>query len=166
LFGFGQAVACAEAGVTLISPFVGRILDWYKKNTGKTYEGDDDPGVQSVKKIFNYYKQHGYNTIVMGASFRNIGEIKALAGVDFLTISPSLLEELKKSTDPVPKKLDAHAAAAADPLPKVTYVDNEPEFRWALLQDSMAFDKLHEGIKKFAEDGETLKSVLRGKLQA
>jgi len=166
LFGFGQAVACAEAGVTLISPFVGRILDWYKKNTGKTYEGDDDPGVQSVKKIFNYYKQHGYNTIVMGASFRNIGEIKALAGVDFLTISPSLLEELKKSTDPVPKKLDAHAAAAADPLPKVSYVDNEPEFRWALLQDSMAFDKLHEGIKKFAEDGETLKSVLRGKLQA
>jgi transaldolase len=165
LFGFGQAVACAEAGVTLISPFVGRILDWYKKSTGKTYEGDEDPGVQSVKKIFNYYKQHGYKTIVMGASFRNIGEIKALAGVDFLTIAPALLEELKSSTDPVPKKLDSHAAAQADPIPKVSFIDNEPEFRWTLLQDQMAFDKLHEGIKKFAEDGETLKQLLRKKLE-
>jgi transaldolase len=166
LFGFGQAVACAEAGVTLISPFVGRILDWYKKATGKTYEGDEDPGVKSVKKIFNYYKQHGYNTIVMGASFRNTGEIKALAGVDFLTIAPSLLEELKNSTDPVPKKLDARAAAQDEPIAKVTFVDNEAEFRWTLLQDQMAFDKLHEGIKKFAEDGETLKAVLRKKLSA
>ncbi|KJA22579.1 hypothetical protein HYPSUDRAFT_54888 [Hypholoma sublateritium FD-334 SS-4] len=166
LFGFGQAVACAEAGVTLISPFVGRILDWYKKSTGKTYEGDEDPGVQSVKKIFNYYKQHGYKTIVMGASFRNIGEIKALAGVDFLTISPNLLEELKKSTAPVPQKLNASAAAQADPIPKVTFVDNEPEFRWSLLQDQMAFDKLHEGIKKFAEDGETLKKLIREKISA
>ncbi|KAF5310254.1 hypothetical protein D9619_010298 [Psilocybe cf. subviscida] len=166
LFGFGQAVACAEAGVTLISPFVGRILDWYKKSTGKNYEGDEDPGVQSVKKIFNYYKQHGYKTIVMGASFRNTGEIKALAGVDFLTISPNLLEELKKSNAPVPKKLDAAAAAQANPIPKVSFVDNEPEFRWALLQDQMAFDKLHEGIKKFAEDGETLKKHLREKISA
>ncbi|KAA1472650.1 transaldolase [Dentipellis sp. KUC8613] len=166
LFGFGQAVACAEAGVTLISPFVGRILDWYKKSTGKTYEGDEDPGVQSVKRIFNYYKQHGYKTIVMGASFRNTGEIKALAGVDFLTIAPALLEELKKSTEPVPKKLDAQAAAKAEPLPKITLINNEPEFRWQLLQDQMAFDKLHEGIKKFAEDGETLKKVLRTKLSA
>ncbi|KAG6864712.1 sedoheptulose-7-phosphate:D-glyceraldehyde-3- phosphate transaldolase [Blastosporella zonata] len=166
LFGFGQAVACAEAGVTLISPFVGRILDWFKKSTGQTYEGDNDPGVISVKKIFNYYKQHGYNTIVMGASFRNTGEIKALAGVDFLTIAPSLLEELKGSSEPVPKKLDATLAAQADPIPKVSFVDNEPEFRWTLLQDQMAFDKLHEGIKKFAEDGETLKELLRKKLQA
>nr|GAT55266.1 predicted protein [Mycena chlorophos] len=166
LFGFGQAVACAEAKVTLISPFVGRILDWYKKSTGKSYEGDEDPGVQSVKRIFNYYKQYGYNTIVMGASFRNVGEIKALAGVDFLTIAPSLLEELKSSTEPVPQKLNAQAAAAADPIPKVSYIDNEPEFRWALLQDQMAFDKLHEGIKKFAEDGETLKELLRKKLSA
>jgi len=166
LFGFGQAVACAEAGVTLISPFVGRILDWYKKSTGKTYEGDEDPGVQSVKRIFNYYKQHGYKTIVMGASFRNVGEIKALAGVDFLTISPALLEELRKSANPVPTRLSAQAAAQADPIPKVSYVNNEPEFRWALLQDQMAFDKLHEGIKKFAEDGDTLKGVLREKLQA
>jgi transaldolase len=164
LFGFGQAVACAEAGVTLISPFVGRILDWYKKATGKTYEGDDDPGVQSVKKIFNYYKQHGYKTIVMGASFRNTGEITSLAGVDFLTISPALLEELKKSTAPVPKKLDAALAAKDAPIPKVSYVDNEPEFRWALLQDSMAFDKLHEGIKKFAEDADTLRVTLKSKL--
>ncbi|KAH9042559.1 hypothetical protein EDB85DRAFT_1915628 [Lactarius pseudohatsudake] len=166
LFGFGQAVACAEAGVTLISPFVGRILDWYKKSTGKNYEGDEDPGVQSVKRIFNYYKQHGYNTIVMGASFRNVGEIKALAGVDFLTIAPQLLQELKNSTEPVPQKLNAQAAAQADPIAKVSYVDNEPEFRWTLLQDQMAFDKLHEGIKKFAEDGDTLKSVLRKKLGA
>jgi len=166
LFGFGQAVACAEAGVTLISPFVGRILDWYKKSTGKTYEGDNDPGVQSVKKIFNYYKQHHYKTIVMGASFRNVGEIKALAGVDFLTIAPALLEELKNSTEKVEKRLDSKAAAEADPIPKVSYVDNEPEFRWTLLQDSMAWDKLHEGIKKFAEDGATLKELLRKKLSA
>ncbi|KAF4576782.1 sedoheptulose-7-phosphate:D-glyceraldehyde-3- phosphate transaldolase [Pleurotus pulmonarius] len=166
LFGFAQAVACAEAGVTLISPFVGRILDWYKKKTGKTYEGDEDPGVQSVKRIFNYYKQHGYNTIVMGASFRNVGEIKALAGVDFLTIAPALLEELKKSGDQVPKKLDSSAAAQADPIAKVTYIDNEPEFRWALLQDEMAWDKLHEGIKKFAEDGQTLKDLLKKKLSS
>ncbi|KAF7312181.1 Transaldolase [Mycena indigotica] len=166
LFGFGQAVACAEAQVTLISPFVGRILDWYKKSTGKSYEGDEDPGVLSVKRIFNYYKQHHYKTIVMGASFRNVGEIKSLAGVDFLTISPSLLEELKSSTEVVPKKLDSQAAAKEDPIPKVSFIDNEPEFRWALLQDQMAFDKLHEGIKKFAEDGETLKELLRKKLSA
>lgn len=166
LFGFGQAVACAEAGVTLISPFVGRILDWYKKSTGKTYEGDEDPGVQSVKKIFTYYKQHGYKTIVMGASFRNTGEIKALAGCDFLTISPALLEELKNDNSSVPKRLDVQAEiASSSKHPKVSYVDNEPEFRWALLQDQMAFDKLHEGVKKFAEDGETLKALLRKKLQ-
>jgi len=102
----------------------------------------------------------------MGASFRNIGEIKALAGVDFLTISPNLLEELQSSTAPVPKKLTSEAAAQAEPIPKVSYIDNEPEFRWALLQEQMAFDKLHEGIKKFAEDGETLKEVLRKKLSA
>ncbi|KZV94814.1 transaldolase [Exidia glandulosa HHB12029] len=168
LFGFGQAVACAEAGVTLISPFVGRILDWYKKNKpGPDYVGDEDPGVKSVKKIFDYYKQHGYKTIVMGASFRNSGEIKALAGVDFLTIAPALLDELKNSTEPVPKKLDAKAAAAAtgaQKIDKVSYIDDEPEFRWALLQDSMAFDKLHEGIKKFAEDGDTLRALLKKRL--
>jgi len=167
LFGFGQAVACAEAGVTLISPFVGRILDWHKKHTGKNYEGDEDPGVQSVKKIYTYYKQHGYKTIIMGASFRNTGEIKALAGVDFLTIAPALLEELKNSNAEVPKKLNAETEIkATNKLPKVSFINNEPEFRWILLQDQMAFDKLHEGIKKFAEDGETLKAVLRKRLQS
>jgi len=167
LFGFGQAVACAEAGVTLISPFVGRILDWYKQHhPGPKYEGDEDPGVQSVKKIFNYYKQHGYKTIVMGASFRNVLEIKSLAGVDFLTIAPKLLEELRNSTDPVPKKLSSEEALASEALPKVTFIDNEPEFRWELLADKMAFDKLHEGIAKFAEDGATLKGLLKKKLQA
>ncbi|TFK87609.1 transaldolase [Polyporus arcularius HHB13444] len=167
LFGFAQAVACAEAGVTLISPFVGRILDWYKKNKpGKDYVGDEDPGVQSVKKIFNYYKQHNYKTIVMGASFRNSGEIKALAGVDYLTISPSLLDELKKDTSPVPKKLDSNTAASGQPIPKISYVDNEAEFRWALCEDEMATDKLNEGIRKFAQDGETLKNLLREKLRA
>jgi len=165
LFGFAQAVACAEANVTLISPFVGRILDWHKKATGKNFEGDEDPGVISVKKIFNYYKQHGYKTIVMGASFRNTGEIKALAGVDFLTIAPALLEELKNSNAPVPKKLDAEAAAKAHTFAKVSYIDNESDFRWELLQDQMAFDKLHEGIKKFAEDGQTLKELLKTRIQ-
>ncbi|KAF9238204.1 hypothetical protein BU15DRAFT_47910 [Melanogaster broomeanus] len=165
MFGFVQAVACAEAGVTLVSPFVGRILDWYKKATGKDYEGDDDPGVKSVKKIFNYFKQHGYKTIVMGASFRNVGEIKALAGIDFLTISPKLLDELTNSTEPVPKNLDAQKAAQAEPIPKVSYINNEAEFRWELLQDVMAFDKLHEGIRKFAEDGYALKNLLKEKLQ-
>jgi len=167
LFSFGQAVACAEAGVTLISPFVGRILDWHKKNTGKSFEGDEDPGVISVKRIFNYYKQHDYKTIVMGASFRNIGEIKALAGCDYLTMSPWHYDALIDSTDPIPRKLDATLAAqAADKIPKVSFIDNEPEFRWDLLQDQVAFDKLHEGIKKFAEDGETLKKLLRAKISA
>jgi len=167
LFGFAQAVACAEAGVTLISPFVGRILDWHKKaHPNKNFAGDEDPGVISVKNIFNYYKQHGYKTIVMGASFRNVGEIKALAGVDFLTIAPALLEELKNSKEPVPKKLDAEKAKKEHAAAKVSYIDNEPEFRWELLQDQMAFDKLHEGIKKFAEDSETLKGLIAKKLEA
>jgi len=169
LFGFGQAVACAEAGVTLISPFVGRILDWYKARPGANAAelvGDNDPGVQSVKKIFNYYKQHGYRTIVMGASFRNVGEIKALSGVDFLTIAPALLEELRNSTEDVPKKLSAEDAAKAEPIPKVSFIDNEPDFRWELLKEQMAFEKLHEGIRKFAEDGETLKELLCKKLSA
>ncbi|KAL7411759.1 hypothetical protein BDY24DRAFT_394739 [Mrakia frigida] len=163
LFGFGQAVACAEAKVTLISPFVGRIMDWFKASTGKTYEGDADPGVISVKKIFNYYKQHGYPTIVMGASFRNIGEIKALAGVDYLTIAPTLLEQLKNSTDAVPKKL-ASESANDEPIAKVTFIDNEAEFRWALLADQMAFEKLHQGIRQFAIDGQALKDLVRAQL--
>ncbi|WVQ64632.1 transaldolase [Kwoniella sp. B9012] len=165
LFGFGQAVACAEAGVTLISPFVGRILDWYKKaNPDTNYTADTDPGVKSVQKIFNYYKQHGYKTIVMGASFRNIGEITALAGCDYLTIAPKLLDELAKSNDAVPKKLDAKDADSA-PIDKVSYLDDEAKFRWALFEDQMAFEKLHEGIRGFAKDGQTLKDLLKAKLQ-
>jgi transaldolase len=165
LFGFGQAVACAEAGVTLISPFVGRILDWYKKSTGEDYTAETDPGVKSVQKIFNYYKQHGYKTIVMGASFRNVGEIKALAGVDYLTIAPKLLEELKNSSDDVPKKLESESASQ-DKIDKVSYINDEPKFRWELLADQMAFEKLHEGIRGFAKDGQALKDTLREKLSA
>jgi len=166
LFGFGQAVACAEAGVTLVSPFVGRILDWYKKNKpdGK-YEGPGDPGVQSVQKIYNYYKQHGYKTIVMGASFRNISEIEELCGIDFLTISPPLLEELKNSDKELTEKLSVEFAGKAQPMEKVSYVDDEPKFRWDLLEEQMAFDKLHEGIKKFADDAVTLLGILREKLE-
>lgn len=165
LFGFAQAVACAEAKVTLISPFVGRILDWYKKSTGQDYTAETDPGVKSVQSIFNYYKQHGYKTIVMGASFRNVGEIKALAGCDYLTIAPKLLEELKNSSDPVPKKLESESASR-DSQEKVSFINDEAAFRWALFEDNMAFDKLHEGIRGFAKDGNTLKDLLKQKLQA
>lgn len=164
LFGFGQAVACAEAGVTLISPFVGRILDWYKKSTGQEYTAETDPGVKSVQRIFNYYKQHGYKTIVMGASFRNVGEITELAGCDYLTIAPKLLEELKNSDAKVPKKLDASTAGQAKEG-KVSYVDDEPAFRWELFNDPMAWDKLHEGIRGFAKDGDACKEMLRQKLR-
>lgn len=164
LFSFAQAVACAEAKVTLISPFVGRILDYYKKETGKTYSSEEDPGVISVKKIFNYYKQYGYKTIVMGASFRNVGEIKELAGVDYLTIAPALLEELQKSSDPVPKKLDA--ATVTEKQEKVSFISNEAEFRFAHNEDPMGTDKLAEGIRKFAADAVTLKGILRQKIGA
>ncbi|CEG73422.1 Putative Transaldolase [Rhizopus microsporus] len=163
LFGFAQAVACAEAGVTLISPFVGRILDWYKKNTGKDYYGSEDPGVQSVTKIYNYYKKYGYKTIVMGASFRNTSEIEALAGCDFLTISPALLEELKNTNKKIERKLNPENAQAAS-LEKVTFFNNEAAFRWEMNQDIMATEKLGEGIRKFAEDGITLENILRRKL--
>lgn len=165
LFSFVQAVACAEAEVTLISPFVGRILDWYKAKTGETYTADSDPGVVSVKQIYQYYKKFDYKTIVMGASFRNTGEIKALAGVDFLTISPKLLEELLTSEEPVPKVLDPVSAASAD-LKKLTYVDDEPEFRFLLNEDAMATEKLSEGIRKFAEDTVTLSKVIEAKVLA
>ncbi|CEG74923.1 Putative Transaldolase [Rhizopus microsporus] len=163
LFGFAQAVACAEAGVTLISPFVGRILDWYKKSTGENYTGSEDPGVQSVTKIYNYYKKFGYKTIVMGASFRNTGEIEELAGCDFLTISPALLAELKKADKKIERKLSPENAQAAS-LEKVTFFNNEKAFRWEMNQDAMASEKLGEGIRNFAKDGIKLENTLREKL--
>ncbi|KND02751.1 transaldolase [Spizellomyces punctatus DAOM BR117] len=163
LFSFPQAVACAEAGVTLISPFVGRILDWYKAKTGKDYRGSEDPGVQSVQKIYNYYKKYGYKTIVMGASFRNVEEIEELAGCDFLTISTKLLEELAKTTKPIERKLSPEKAQALD-IPKVSY--DEKKFRWELNEDAMATEKLAEGIRNFAADGRKLKDNIKAKLQA
>lgn len=162
LFSFAQAVACAEAGVTLISPFVGRILDWYKASTGEEYTAETDPGVQSVKAIYNYYKKYGYKTIVMGASFRNTGEIKALAGCDFLTISPKLLEQLYNSTEEVPKQLDA-ATAKDEDVEKVTYVDDESAFRFALNEDAMATEKLSQGIRQFGKDAVTLLTELESR---
>lgn len=159
LFSFCQAVACAEAGVTLISPFVGRILDWYVANTDqKTFEPDEDPGVISVTKIYNYYKKYGYKTVVMGASFRNVGEIKALAGCDLLTISPKLLEELDSSNKEVFESLTEKSARKAD-VEKVTV--DEKTFRWMLNEDQMASDKLSEGIRKFAEDSRKLEKLLK-----
>jgi len=165
LFGFGQAVACAEAQVTLISPFVGRILDWHKaKKPDGDYAGKKDPGVQSVQRIYNYYKQHGYKTIVMGASFRNTDEIVELTGCDFLTIAPALLEKLQKAEGELSPRLSPETASKADPIAKTSFIDNEPEFRWSLLEDQMAFDKLHEGISKFAADAVTLKNILKKEL--
>jgi transaldolase len=149
LFSFAQAVACAEAGVQLISPFVGRILDWFKASTGKDYQGDEDPGVISVKQIYTYYKKFGYKTEVMGASFRNKGEILALAGCDLLTISPGLLAELQASTDPVEQRLSEEASASAD-LEKASF--DEKGFRFALNEDAMATEKTAQGIRAFAAD--------------
>ncbi|XP_028138999.1 transaldolase [Diabrotica virgifera virgifera] len=159
LFNFAQAVACAEAGVTLISPFVGRILDWYVANTDKkSYTGDEDPGVVSVTKIYNYYKKFGYKTVVMGASFRNVGEIKALAGCDLLTISPKLLGELEASHDSLPVKLSVESALKTD-LEKIEM--DESTFRWMLNEDQMATDKLSDGIRKFAADSIKLEGTLK-----
>jgi transaldolase len=149
LFSFPQAVACAEAGVQLISPFVGRILDWYKASTGKDYQGTDDPGVQSVRAIYTYYKKFGHSTEVMGASFRNVGEIIALAGCDLLTISPALLQELHDSTEPLERALSPETASAAE-LEKVSFDENA--FRFALNEDAMATEKTAEGIRKFSAD--------------
>ncbi|KAL1924387.1 uncharacterized protein VTP21DRAFT_7422 [Calcarisporiella thermophila] len=166
LFSFPQAVACAEAGVTLISPFVGRILDYYKAKTGKNYTAEEDPGVLSVRRIYNYYKQHNYKTIVMGASFRNTGEIEALAGVDYLTISPALLEELQTTKKPVERKLSPENAKALGGEKKVSFINDEPKFRYELNQDDMAVDKLSDGIRKFAQDADKLRDILRKKLSA
>lgn len=165
LFGFAQAVGCAEAGATLISPFVGRILDWHKAKTGKSsYESHEDPGVVSVSKIYQYYKKYGYKTIVMGASFRNVGEILELAGCDRLTISPNLLEELTKSTDKVVRKLDEADAASKYSGERVSM--DEKAFRLNLNEDAMATEKLAEGIRGFAADIVKLEEILKGKLKA
>lgn len=167
LFGFNQAVACAEAGVTLISPFVGRILDYYKKAEGKdSYASHEDPGVKSVQRIYTYYRQHGYKTIVMGASFRNIGEILELAGCDFLTIAPKLLEELKNKDGPVEQKLSVEKAKAAEPIPKTSYLNDQPKFLLDLARDPMATTKLAEGIAGFAKDGITMENMIAEKLFA
>ncbi|KAK4124914.1 transaldolase [Parathielavia appendiculata] len=164
MFSLVQAIAAAEAGAFLISPFVGRILDWYKAHTKKEYSKEEDPGVASVKSIYNYYKKFGYKTIVMGASFRNTGEITELAGCDYLTISPNLLEELINSDAPVPKKLDAAGASSLD-IQKKTYINEEADFRFDFNEDQMAVEKLREGISKFAADAVTLKDIIKAKLQ-
>ncbi|MDP8175749.1 transaldolase [Phocoenobacter skyensis] len=160
LFSQAQARACAEAGAYLISPFVGRILDWYKANSDKQeYAPAEDPGVISVTSIYNYYKEHGYNTIVMGASFRNIGEITELAGCDRLTIAPPLLKELSESNAELPRKLAFTGEVKARPEPMT-----EAEFYWEHNQDPMAVEKLAEGIRKFAVDIEKLEAMLVEKL--
>ena len=163
LFGIHQAVAAAEAHATLISPFVGRILDWYKKDTGKDYKGADDPGVQSVTTIYNYYKKFGYKTVVMGASFRNIGEITELAGCDLLTIAPKLLEELETTEGTLPRKLDPAKAQTMDiqkiPMDKATFDKMH-------AADRMATDKLKEGIDGFSKAIVDLEVVLENRLSA
>ncbi|XP_017562738.1 transaldolase [Pygocentrus nattereri] len=162
LFSFAQAVACAEAQVTLISPFVGRILDWFKENTDrKTYEPHEDPGVLSVTKIYNYYKKFDYSTVVMGASFRNIGEVKALAGCDLLTISPGLLGELSQDHSPVSCSLTPQGAKTCD-LEKL-HLD-EKAFRWLHNEDQMAVEKLSDGIRKFAADAIKLETMIKEKI--
>ncbi|MDC0157673.1 transaldolase [Verrucomicrobia bacterium] len=157
LFSIVQAVACAEAGSQLISPFVGRILDWYKQSTGENFEGPEDPGVKSVTEIFNYYKKFGYKTEVMGASFRNIGEIKELVGCDLLTISPNLLQEMKEDFSEIDLKLSEDAAMACN-LAK-TEID-ESSFRFQMNEDEMATTKLAEGIRKFSVDVRSLEQML------
>jgi transaldolase len=163
LFSFAQAVACAEAGVQLVSPFVGRILDWYKKSTGRdVYPPAEDPGVLSVRRIYNYYKKYGYKTEVMGASFRNVGEILELAGCDLLTISPALLEELQKTPGALARKLSPDKAAAACAEAKLSL--DEKTFRWMLNEDPMATEKLSEGIRLFAADTVKLEKFIAPKL--
>jgi transaldolase len=159
LFSFAQAVACAEAGVQLISPFVGRILDWHKASTGKDYQGDEDPGVISVKAIYNYYKKHGYKTEVMGASFRNIGEIQALAGCDLLTIAPKLLAELDGLQGTLPRKLDPATKSQTAKLHL-----EKADFDALHAEDKMASDKLKEGIDGFARAITDLEKSLEARL--
>lgn len=162
IFSLTQAAACADAGAFLISPFVGRILDWHIKTEGKTYTAETDPGVLSVRQIYNYYKAHNIETIIMGASFRNTGEIEALAGCDRLTISPQLLEELANDTGDLPRRLDPKTAAAAH-APATLALD-EKTFRFMLNEDAMATEKLAEGIRVFARDLHGLRELVSKRL--
>jgi transaldolase len=165
LFSFAQAVACAEAGVQLISPFVGRILDWHKKATGRAdFPSPEDPGVVSVTRIYHHYKKHGYRTEIMGASFRNTGEILELAGCDLLTISPVLLDELQKANGTLSRKLSPDQAESACTTPRTTLT--EKEFRWSFNEDQMATEKLSDGIRLFAADGKKLEQFIASQLQA
>ena len=161
LFSMAQAVACAEANAQLISPFVGRILDWYKASTGKDYASAEDPGVVSVQGIYNYYKKFGHDTEVMGASFRNKGEILELVGCDLLTISPGLLAELKDSEEPAPVKLSAEAAQSMD-IDRIAV--DEKTFRWMMNEDAMATEKTADGIRRFAADTVELEGMIAAKL--
>jgi len=161
MFSLGQAIACADAGVRLISPFVGRIYDYYKATTGKEYHGAEDPGVLSVNGIYNYYKKFGYETQVMGASFRNLGQITELAGCDLLTISPELLSELQSTEGPLTCKLSAEAAKEMD-IERL-HVD-EKLYRWLLNEDAMATDKLADGIRKFAADIVKLEGIITSQI--
>jgi transaldolase len=163
LFSLVQAVACAEAGSQLISPFVGRILDWHRKQYDRDYEGIEDPGVQSVIQIFNYYKKFGYPTEVMGASFRNTGEIKELVGCDLLTIGPKLLEQMQQDFSPIEVKLNERKAKESN-LEKIEI--NEPTFRFLLNEDPMATEKLAEGIRKFSADVRSLEELLKNLISA
>ncbi|WP_137820202.1 transaldolase [Pseudomonas sp. 2FG] len=157
LFAFAQAAACADAGIFLISPFVGRIYDWHKKAEGRDFVGADDPGVRSVTRIYNYYKANGYSTVVMGASFRNLGQIEQLAGCDRLTISPELLQQLADDQSPLERKL-----AAGNPG-EARQAFDQGRFRWALNEEPMATEKLAEGIRLFARDQEKLEALLAAK---
>ncbi|MEP2781899.1 MAG: transaldolase [Pseudoruegeria sp.] len=161
IFSIAQAIACANANVFLISPFVGRITDWYSKAEGKTYGSEEDPGVLSVRGIFDYYKSNGIDTIVMGASFRNTGQIEALAGCDRLTISPALLQELDAAVADLPQKLDAANTSGVAPVPM-----DEGDFRWAMNEDPMATEKLSEGIRNFNKDTEKLYKLIEDALTA
>ncbi|WP_062207049.1 transaldolase [Aureimonas sp. AU12] len=161
IFNKTQAIACADAGAFLISPFVGRIMDWYAKSTGKTYTAETDPGVLSVRSIYDYYKSNGIKTVVMGASFRNVGEIEALAGCDRLTISPALLKELSEAEGTLERKLSPETAQKVEPIKL-----DEKSFRWAMNQDAMATEKLSEGIRSFAKDLEELRTIVRGRLES
>jgi transaldolase len=161
MFSLPQAVLCAEGGIELVSPFVGRIYDWYKAANKRDYTGAEDPGVQSVKEIYTYYKKFGYKTEVMGASFRNVSQILELAGCDLLTISPDLLEKLSESFDPVERKLDPEKAKQAD-IQRLEL--DEKRFRWLLNENAMATEKLSEGIRKFAADIVKLEKFVASKL--